>query len=151
MLRRSSDEFSVKAKYLEPQMTSSEFQGAIRNNFSPHIQSLWSTAKLTNLQEAITFLSEMEALEPYEESLGANLGHQNSNTEDQKPMGNPLIYQDSRGRYLHLSQHIQIRNGENRYRKEYRPPTFRQERLMRDQPKEWHRAQDRGSGDIAAL
>jgi hypothetical protein len=60
-------EFAVKAKYLEPQMTSSEFLEAIRNHFSPHIQRLWSTAQLTNLQESITLLSEIETLEPYDE------------------------------------------------------------------------------------
>lgn len=51
--------YAVKAKYAEPQMTPSQLLGAIQSLSLPHLQKLWSKAYPKNLQQAVTFLSDM--------------------------------------------------------------------------------------------
>jgi hypothetical protein len=53
--------FVALAKFLQPKMTDAEILAAMRNHYSVVIQRNWVTAKIRDIQGAITFLKQIES------------------------------------------------------------------------------------------
>jgi hypothetical protein len=61
--------YSVKAKYLDPPMSSFEFLNALKGHYQIGVRKAWIVAKPQTLQDAAPFLSDVMSVEENKESL----------------------------------------------------------------------------------
>jgi hypothetical protein len=61
--------YAVKAKYLEPQMSSFEFLNALKEHYNVGVRKAWIVAKPQTLQDAAAFLSDVAGIEESQEPM----------------------------------------------------------------------------------
>ena len=108
-------------------MTKTEILGAVLSHSSPQLQKLWSTAQQKALQEAVTVLSDMKALERNEGGRSSNPESRQNTTEETRQLDDRYIHQDWSRKECHTRHRIYARRDQSN-RWHVRLPTFREER-----------------------
>jgi hypothetical protein len=111
--------YAVKAKYLEPPMSSFEFLNAVKEHYLISVRKAWVVAKPQTLQDAAAFLSDVMSVEESQESREpGRFGYLGQRDGYNRQRSNPR--DDHRGNWNGNQRHTGRYDGGRENRSSYR-------------------------------